>query len=174
MRRLECIGQPVTDSSTIFDFEKDFADTLRCIPMAVRFKLDACGVKLASSQWAQFTKIDRDRLLLEQCATQDEVVAYRDFLIALIESRSGEEAQMTVVHSHPAWGETTSVPMAVRKQAWSLGLEPPSLGQWVALAPLGRFALLKLARPGHRNLNFEPALREFGLIAQTTSVVEQR
>ena len=36
--------------------------------------------------------------------------------------------------------------------------------QWAALAPLQRFALYKLTRPGHKNENFLPAMREFTLL----------
>jgi hypothetical protein len=41
------------DDLQIFDFERDFAGSLRCIPMIVRFKLDQCGVKLSLRQWSQ-------------------------------------------------------------------------------------------------------------------------
>ena len=41
---------------------------------------------------------------------------------------------------------------------------PPTVAQWAALSPLQRFAIFKLTRPGHTNENFEPAMREFGLI----------
>lgn len=64
---------------TFFKFEADFVDTLRCVPMIVRFKLDTVGIKLSLRAWS-------------------------------------------------------------------------------------RFALAKLARGGHENANFLPALREFGLV----------
>lgn len=147
----------------IFAFELDFADSLRCIPMAVRFKLDACGVKLTLPQWLLFTAADRDRILNSPCSTDDEIAAYRRDLVDLIEARSGEDARMTAVQSHPVWMETRYVPKPVRMQAWSVGVAPPTLEQWAVLAPLQRFALVKLTRPGHRNLNFLPAMREFGL-----------
>lgn len=37
-----------TDSDPLlyFQFEADFIQTLRCIPLSVRYKLDTCGVKL--------------------------------------------------------------------------------------------------------------------------------
>ena len=36
-----------------FGFEADFVGDLRCIPMAVRRKLDLVGVKLKLSHWSQ-------------------------------------------------------------------------------------------------------------------------
>ena len=47
----------------LFDFEKDFADSLRCIPMAVRYKLDSVGVKLKLTYWNQFSQAERQVLL---------------------------------------------------------------------------------------------------------------
>jgi hypothetical protein len=43
------------------------------------------------------------------------------------------------------------------------GRSPLTLPQWAGLPPLQRYVLIKLTRPGHRNENLLPALREFGL-----------
>ncbi len=53
----------------LFAFENDFVATLRCIPMAVRFKLDRCGIKLTLRQWSRLTHSDRTDLLIKN-ATQ--------------------------------------------------------------------------------------------------------
>ena len=39
----------------LFDFERDFAGSLRCIPMVARQKLDIVGIKLSLRQWSRFT-----------------------------------------------------------------------------------------------------------------------
>ena len=39
-------------------------------------------------------------------------------------------------------------------------------GDWNALTPLQRFTLLKLSRDSHDNINFVPALVEFGLAGE--------
>jgi hypothetical protein len=44
------------------------------------------------------------------------------------------------------------------------GVASPTLPQWQALTELQRFTLLKLSRAKHDNVNFVPALREFGLL----------
>ncbi|MBD0342498.1 MAG: nitrate reductase associated protein, partial [Microcoleus sp. Co-bin12] len=36
---------------TFFEFEADFVEALRCIPMKVRLKLDTCGIKLKLQDW---------------------------------------------------------------------------------------------------------------------------
>jgi hypothetical protein len=45
----------------------------------------------------------------------------------------------------------------------SVGLRPPTRRQWSALTRLQRFALIKLTRDSHDNVNFAPAMSEFGL-----------
>jgi hypothetical protein len=141
----------------------DFAGTLRCIPMAVRFKLDQCGVKLSLRQWSRFTVDDRRGLLETPCASADEVAAYRAWLIELIAVRAEETAKDLPADPEPAWASVREVPSIVSGYASSLGLAPPRPSQWAGLSPLQRFALLKLTREGHDNANFLPAMREFGL-----------
>ena len=49
--------------------------------------------------------------------------------------------------------------------AETVGVAPPGLQAWRELAELQRFVLIKLSRDNHDNVNFVPALREFGLMA---------
>ncbi|MFS6827343.1 nitrate reductase associated protein [Cyanobium sp. ATX-6F1] len=46
-----------------FAFEADFASNLRCIPMAVRRKLDLAGVKLKLSHWLALPEPERQTLV---------------------------------------------------------------------------------------------------------------
>lgn len=61
----------------------------------------------------------------------------------------------------PSWMVTDSVPTEVSEKARGIGsaVDPAA---WAALDELQRFALVKLARPGHENRNFPAALAEFG------------
>lgn len=59
----------------IFAFERDFAGSLRCIPMIVRFKLDLAGVKLSLRQWSQLDRAVRGRLVDQACGTPEEITA---------------------------------------------------------------------------------------------------
>jgi len=50
------IMKPGNNQAIYFQFEKDFVeDGIRCIPMMVRFKLDACGIKLRLKEWSKFS-----------------------------------------------------------------------------------------------------------------------
>ncbi len=149
------------DELQIFDFERDFAGSLRCIPMIVRFKLDHSGVKLSLRQWSCFGRSARGQLVRMPCDAPGEVAAYQALLIRLIESCADEPVKTMQIDTQPEWVRVDCVPDCVAGEARARGLEPPSLSLWSAWTPLQRFALYKLTRPGHDNDNFEPALREF-------------
>jgi len=149
------------DELQIFDFERDFAGSLRCIPMVVRFKSDFVGVKLSLRQWSRFGHRDRELLVGMPCEMPDEVADYRAFLIFLIVSFADEPGRTLEIGAHPEWSDLNQTPNRVVRLALDCGLEPPSAEIWASWTPLQRFALFKLTRPGHDNDNFETALQEF-------------
>ncbi|MBD2183187.1 nitrate reductase associated protein [Aerosakkonema funiforme] len=146
-----------------FEFESDFVDALRCIPMQVRYKLDTCGVKLKLNEWNHFTKEERELLVDRPCTTAAEIQAYREMLHLLIKERMGTSATDLPVEENPAWMDTAKVPVTVREKAQELDVAITS-EQWANLLPLQRFALIKLSRSNHENSNFLPALKEFNLV----------
>jgi hypothetical protein len=146
-----------------FNFEADFVDSLRCIPMQVRMKLDTCGVKLKLTHWHQFSQQDRQVLVEMPCTTADETQAYRQYLQQLVVDRTGTPASELPIDAHPAWMDAITVPASVQEKAQELGVSLTA-EQWTALTPAQRFALIKLSRPSHENKNFLPALKEFQLI----------
>lgn len=148
---------------TFFQFEADFVESLRCIPMQVRFKLDTCGVKLKLAQWHQFSPADCQTLIDHPCTTAPEIAAYRTALQQLIQARTQVVATDLPIDPHPPWADSAQIPDSVVEKARSLN-QPLTLDQWAALTPLQRFALIKLSRSNHENHNFLPALQEFGLI----------
>ncbi|HEY9735375.1 MAG TPA: nitrate reductase associated protein [Trichocoleus sp.] len=147
-----------------FDFEADFVESLRCIPMQVRMKLDTCGVKLKLPHWHQFSQEERQRLTQLPCTSPEEAQAYRDYLQNLVVQHTGEPAKELPIDSDPDWLGAEAVPESVSQQATAVG-QPVTLEQWQALTPPQRFALIKLSRSNHENRNFVPALKEFGLIS---------
>jgi hypothetical protein len=142
---------------TFFQFEQDFVESLRCIPMQVRYKLDSCGIKLKLHQWNQFTQSDREVLVTQPC---DSV--YGEMLKTLIRDRTGETAAELAIDPSPPWLDGTTIPESVQTKAEAVGVTLQA-EQWDTLAPLKRFALIKLSRSGHENNNFLPALQEFGV-----------
>lgn len=145
-----------------FEFEADFVDSLRCIPMQVRFKLDTCGVKLKLPHWHHFSQAERQELVEMPCATEPEIVAYRTHLRQLVQSQTGELPADLPIDAHPAWMDAATIPESVQTQVQSVGYSITQT-QWANLTPLQRFALIKLSRSQHENKNFLPALQEFHL-----------
>jgi hypothetical protein len=149
--------------TTFFNFEADFVDSLRCIPMVVRLKLDTCGVKLKLAQWNHFSQAECQRLVELPCEEATEVLVYREYVCELILQHTGAAASLLSVEANPAWLNDREIPATVRDRATEVQLEI-TLFQWAGLTPIQRFALIKLTRSQHENNNFFPALREFGLL----------
>ncbi|MEM6255849.1 MAG: nitrate reductase associated protein [Cyanobacteria bacterium P01_D01_bin.156] len=144
-----------------FRFEQEFIDSLRCIPMLVRLKLDTCGVKLKLNHWHQFSQTERRTLVTMPCDTQETVVAYQTYLQSLVTGYTGQPAKEIEVPNPLPWMATT-LPEQVEQQAATHGLTIDT-DTWQGLTPSQRFALIKLSRPSHENRNFVPAMQEFGL-----------
>jgi hypothetical protein len=147
---------------TFFQFEADFVDSLRCIPMQVRYKLDACGVKLKLLDWNHFSQAERQQLVDQLCNTEAERQAYREMLHQFVTGHGGEHPSDLPILSSPEWHQAEVIPSSVQEQSHTFGISL-TLAQWAALTPLQRFALIKLSRSQHENRNFLPAMQEFGL-----------
>lgn len=146
-----------------FNFEEDFVEeNVRCIPMVVRFKMDAAGVKLKLAEWGRFQPHERVQLALMAINNSLEIERYHQFLISLISKYTGNIATKMDVDPQPAWGNLGQIPEMLTEKALEIELNL-SLSKWKKLTNIQRFALLKLCRPGHENKNFPKAVKEFGL-----------
>jgi hypothetical protein len=148
---------------TFFDFEADFVDSLRCIPMIVRLKLDTCGVKLKLVEWNRFTQSECQQLVESPCEELTAVNTYREYVSELIFQQTGHGASLLEIDPQPAWLNDREIPPAITTKATEHQLNI-SRSQWKNLTPLQRFALIKLTRSAHENNNFLPAFEEFGLL----------
>ena len=149
--------------TNFFQFEADFVDSLRCIPMQVRMKLDTCGTKLKLTHWHQFTQEERQELVEKPCTTVEEIQTYREYIQNLVINHTGTPASELPVEDNPAWMDATTIPPTVQEKVQELGVSLTSQ-HWASLTPAQRFALIKLSRPSHENKNFLPALKEFQLV----------
>lgn len=148
---------------TFFNFEADFVDSLRCIPMIVRLKLDTCGVKLKLAEWNHFTQAECQQLVDLPCEESTEIAGYKEYVSQLIFEHTKNEASLLSIDPHPPWLNEHEIPAPIEIKAAENQLKMTIL-QWVNLTPLQRFALIKLTRSQHENNNFLPALIEFGLL----------
>jgi len=148
--------------AVFFKFEADFVESLRCIPMQVRYKLDTCGIKLKLSHWSDMTQVEREALVELPCTTENEIQAYHEYLENLILQRSGTPPATLFIEPHPAWLDANNIPDSLQKKIQEIGISITPQ-QWGNLTELQRFSLLKLSRPGHENENFPKAIAEFNL-----------
>ena len=145
-----------------FQFEADFVNSLHCIPMQVRMKLDTCGVKLKLNHWNKFSQQERQALVEIPCTTTQEIIAYEQYLQQLVVEHTGAPASKITIDPHPPWMDAITIPSNIQEKAQEFGVLI-TFSQWESLTPAQRFALIKLSRPSHENNNFLPALKEFGL-----------
>ncbi|MEJ7646205.1 MAG: nitrate reductase associated protein [Chryseolinea sp.] len=147
-----------------FRFEEDFMeDNIRCIPMIVRFKLDAVGIKLKLKEWSKMSYDERALLAEHPADSHVDRLEYKTHLAKLIFKHTGSQPTLLTIDEDPAWSNTNDIPYEVNEKLHELELSL-SLMQWQELSTLQRFVLLKLSRPGHENRNFPKAMKEFGLI----------
>jgi hypothetical protein len=150
----------------LFNFEQDGRYPLRRIPMIMRFKLDACGIKLPLIAWALLSREQRERLVDSPCTSDEEKLRYREQLAHMLQAHTDNPdavVEFVPVEALPVWRDVSIVPPQIADQLKELALPVPTLEQWQGLTDLQRFALVKLTRSGHKNANLLPALREFGL-----------
>jgi hypothetical protein len=148
---------------TFFHFEADFVDSLRCIPMIVRLKLDTCGVKLKLAEWNRFTQSECQQLVELPCEEISAIDTYREYVSQLIHQHTGNQASLLPIDPQPSWLNDREIPPSIENKATEVQARI-SLAEWSNLTPLQRFALIKLTRSSHENNNFLPALKEFGLL----------
>ena len=160
------LGSPL--ANTCFHFEADFSADLRCIPMAVRRKLDLAGVKLKLQHWSELGDSERSDLL----SWPDDpaaIEALHQHLLARTIGLSAGQAKELPRASGETWQQTDQLPNQLPEvlvaSCAQLGLEMRS-GGWAELDELQRFALVKLSHPGHEHRNLARALAEFGLLAE--------
>jgi len=150
-------------ATTCFGFEADFTADLRCIPMAVRRKLDLAGIKLKLQHWSELDEAERAELL----AWADDpaaIEALREHLLQRSAALSaGQAKELPRPDGHEPWQQAGQLPEVLATSCSQLGLALRD-GGWAELTELQRFALVKLSHPGHEHRNLPRALAEFGLL----------
>lgn len=144
----------------LFQFERDFQTDLRCIPMVIRHRLDLCGIKMSLKEWVKLGPELRAEILAH---ADDEPARFAELVDARIVERMGEPPARCPIDADPPWADVSRIPDEVTAKAAAEGVSLTPQ-QWAGLGPLQRFALFKLARSSHKNENFVPACREFGVL----------
>ena len=145
-------------ASHCFAFEQDFIGNWRCIPLCVRRKLDLCGVKLKLNHWLLLSK-DQRQTLVDWPDGADALGQLRQHLRDCTRTMADGMAKDLPPVSSAPWQQVEVLPDAVQEAATARGVLL-SLEQWARLSELDRFALCKLARPGHDHHNLDAAFNK--------------
>src|SRR3989337_1735053 len=97
--------------NVFFKFEEDFVEaSVRCIPMIVRYKLDACGIKLKLAEWSRMNVEERNHLAVSPCESKIEIKAYRTMVHEIVQNRCHHEATSLEIDYEPMWAQLNRVP----------------------------------------------------------------
>ena len=145
-------------ASHTFAFERDFVGNWRCIPLCLRRKLDMAGIKLRLRHWLALTVHQRQDLV-DWPDDAGALAALAERILTLTDRMDeGAAPRIPPVQGEP-WQQDGVLPEHLRDEAAKAGHRLDG-GRWGELAELERFALCKLARPGHDHHNLEAALSE--------------
>jgi hypothetical protein len=143
-----------------FKFEDEVHQSLSCVPMAVRRKLDRIGLKIGLEQWQQLSRGERLAVCHLPIDSSEEQEVVRTFMREAVQTHSGgvikelpEEARRTA--TPPASPPTTLVAHA-RAAGVALGQR-----EWERLDEDERYALIKLGGAPTPSHNLAAALDEF-------------
>ena len=124
----------------------------------MRRKLDLCGIKLKLNHWLALNQDER-QTLVDWLDTQDALEQLGEHLLSRTEAMADGQAKTLPIASGEPWQNPQQIPEVLIEAAQLRGI-PLQTEQWGALNELERFALCKLARPGHDHHNLEAAFSE--------------
>jgi hypothetical protein len=142
-----------------FKFEDAVHNSLACVPMAVRRKLDRIGVKVSLEQWQTLAQHERLAVCHLPTASDEERDALRTFLEETVRARSGAATKALSDEVKRSAEPPVAPPQRLVENAQSVGV---TLSQtvWERLDPDERYALIKLGGGAEQSHNFVSALRE--------------
>jgi hypothetical protein len=143
-----------------FNFESEIYESLNCLPMAARRKLDALGIKLHLAQWEQFGRGERLMICHAPADSEEERDALRIFIEEVALARTGAPAKILPDVARRSANPPDHPPQPLVQHARASGVELDEQA-WAVLDDDQRYALIKLGdseRPSH---NLELALQEF-------------
>jgi hypothetical protein len=143
-----------------FEFEADIYESLNCLPMAARRKLDALGIKVHLAQWEQFGRGERLMICHAPANMEEERSVLRTFIEEVAIARTGSPAQVLPDEARQSAYPPAHPPPMLVQNARASGVELDGKA-WAALDDDQRYALIKLGDAEKPSHNLEPALREF-------------
>jgi len=142
-----------------FKFEDEIYESLSCVPMAARRKLDRVGLKISLKQWQQLGRGERLAICHIPADSAEECDAVRLFVAEAIRNHCGVDAKELPLSDREAADPPAAPTPSLVERAQAAGF---ALGQreWDKLDRDERYALLKLGGGVETSHNLKAALRE--------------
>ena len=143
-----------------FQFEAEVYESLSCVPMQARRKLDAVGIKIHLAQWQQLTRGERLMICHAPADLEDERAALRFFIEEVTQARCGSQPKDLPEEVRRGARPPLSPPAQLAANARELGIELTQ-SAWNSLDDDERYALVKLGGEAKVSHNLKAALNEF-------------
>jgi hypothetical protein len=145
-----------------FRFEDEVHESLQCVPMAVRRKLDRVGLKVGLEQWKSLDLGERLAICHLPVASSEECDALGIFIREAMKRRFGVEPKILTDAQRASAEPPTTPPTRVVSHARGAGFDL-SAAAWSRLDADERFALMKMGDAETPSHNLAPALKEFAV-----------
>jgi hypothetical protein len=145
-----------------FKFEDEMHESLQCVPMAVRRKLDRVGLKIGLEQWKSLDRGERLAICHFPVDSAEETEGLSVFIREAMKRRFGVEPKTLTEAQRASAEPPSSPPGRVVANARAAGFDL-SAGAWSQLDDDERFALLKMGDAETPSHNLAVALKEFSV-----------
>jgi hypothetical protein len=145
-----------------FKFEDEVHESLQCVPMAVRRKLDRVGLKIGLEQWKALDHGERLAICHLPIASSEECDALTVFIREAMKRRFGVEPKTLTDAQRASAEPPASPPPRAVAHARAAGFDL-SAAAWSRLDGDERFALMKMGDTETPSHNLAPALKEFAV-----------
>lgn len=110
------------------------------MPLALRYRLDVCGLKLSLASWQSLPFSERVLLLSLSFENEDERIIWKAHLKKLVTDFGLQEPMVLA-----AWLDPQEIPNDVAEKLVLFGFQM-DVEEWSRFKPMQRYALCKLAR----------------------------
>ncbi len=147
-----------------FKFEDEMHESLQCVPMAVRRKLDRAGLKIGLEQWKSLGRGERLAIGHFPVDSAEECDALGVFIREAMQRRFGVEPKSLTEAQRASAEPPASPPARVVAHARAAGFDLDA-AVWSRLDGDERFALAKMGDAETPSHNLPAALKEFAVPA---------
>jgi hypothetical protein len=156
-----------------FAFEGDIYESLDCVPLSVRRKLDLAELKISLEGWQALPRAERLTLCHLPVDSLGELDVYRQVMQSFCERASVPLKKLEDLNAAARAWRSPEVPEALKARVASLGV-PLDDDRWSNLDEEVRYALLKLADPKRNPLKLQALLIELDLLAGPPPIIEAK